>query len=99
MSRPRPRCRRRARAGETGRSRTGRGRGQDRRASVGMTVERARALFQAGRTGEAVALMERTAEAGDGEANFALANWRLFGQYGPRDVAAAHHHLRKAGEK
>jgi prolyl 4-hydroxylase len=64
-----------------------------------MTVERARALFQAGRTGEAVALMERLAEAGDGEANYALANWRLFGQYGPRDATAAHNHLRKAGEK
>lgn len=61
-------------------------------------VDQARALFQSGRTGEAVAQMERAAGAGDAEANFALANWRLFGQYGPRDEAAAHRHLRRAGE-
>jgi prolyl 4-hydroxylase len=62
-------------------------------------VDQARALFQAGRISEAVALMERAAEAGDSEANFAVANWRLFGEHGPRDPAAAHRHLRKAGEK
>jgi prolyl 4-hydroxylase len=63
------------------------------------TVRQAQLLFQSGRVAEAVATMERAATAGDAEANYALGNWRLFGQYGPRDPAAAHRHLKWAGEK
>ena len=51
---------------------------------------------QAGRRADAVALVERAAEAGDGEALFALANWRLYGIFVPRDPAAAHPLLARA---
>jgi prolyl 4-hydroxylase len=43
--------------------------------------------------------IEQRASAGDAEAMFALANWRLFGLHGPRDLAAAHQLLRKAAGK
>lgn len=62
-------------------------------------LDEARALFEAGRNADAVAAVERGADAGDADAGFVLANWRLFGLNGPRDAAAAHRHLRKAGEK
>lgn len=62
-------------------------------------LETARLLFKAGRHSEAVALIDRAAAADDPEANFAIANWRLFGQYGPRDYEAAHDHLRRAARK
>jgi len=39
------------------------------------------------------------AAAGDPEAMFALANWRLFALNGPRDLGAAHQLLRKAAGK
>lgn len=50
----------------------------------------AQRLFRNGRGTDAAALVEREAEAGDPEALYALANWRLYGLYGPRDAAAAH---------
>jgi prolyl 4-hydroxylase len=53
-------------------------------------------LAQAGRRGEAVALVEEAAEANDAEALFALANWRLYGMFVPRDPAAAHPLLARA---
>ena len=53
-------------------------------------------LARAGRRGEAAALVERAAAAGDPEALFALANWRLYGLNGPRDAAAAHPLLARA---
>jgi prolyl 4-hydroxylase len=65
-------------------------------------LREAQALFRNGRRADAAALVEREAEAGDGEALFALANWRLYGVYGPRDPAAAHPLLKRAaaaGEK
>jgi prolyl 4-hydroxylase len=40
--------------------------------------------------------VEQRAAAGDAEAMFALANWRLFALHGLRDLKAAHHLLRKA---
>jgi hypothetical protein len=40
--------------------------------------------------------VEQRAAAGDAEAMFALANWRLFALHGPRDLPAAHQLLRKA---
>lgn len=49
--------------------------------------------------GDAVALVERAAEGNDAEAQFALANWRLFGLNGPRDLKKAHELLRRAGDK
>jgi prolyl 4-hydroxylase len=53
-------------------------------------LDEAGRLAQAGRRGDAVALVERAADAGDAEALFALANWRLYGIFVPRDPAAAH---------
>ena len=43
--------------------------------------------------------LERRAAAGDPEAMFVLAAWRLHGRNGPRDFAAAHQWLRKAAGK
>ena len=59
-------------------------------------LQEAQRLFRGGRRAEAVALVEREAEAGDAEALFALANWRLYGVYVPRDPAAAHPLLERA---
>jgi len=59
-------------------------------------LQEAQALFRRGRREEAVALVEREAEAGDSEALFALANWRLYGLYAARDAAAAHPLLARA---
>jgi prolyl 4-hydroxylase len=59
-------------------------------------LEEAQRLFRAGRRAEAVALVEREARGGDCEALYALANWRLYGLYGPRDPAAAHPLLERA---
>ena len=59
----------------------------------------ARRLASAGRQGEAIALVQREAEAGDGEALFALANWRLYGMFVPRDPAAVHPLLERAAER
>lgn len=56
-----------------------------------MTVlDEAARLNAGGQQQAAVRLVEQAAQAGDAEALFALANWRLFGLYGPRDLAAAH---------
>jgi prolyl 4-hydroxylase len=57
----------------------------------------AKRLAQAGRAGDARALVEQAGEAGDTEALLALAHWRLFGLYGPRDLSAAHKLLARAG--
>jgi prolyl 4-hydroxylase len=46
-------------------------------------------LARHGNPGEGIALIARSASDGDGEALFILANWRLWGLYGPRDPAAA----------
>ena len=52
-----------------------------------------------GRREEAVSLVERAAGKGDVEALVALANWRLFGLFGPRDLAAAHRLFDQAAAK
>jgi prolyl 4-hydroxylase len=59
-------------------------------------LQEAHRLARSGRGAEAAALVERSAVAGDAEALFALANWRLYGLHGPRDLAAAHRHLSAA---
>lgn len=46
-------------------------------------------LARQGNPGEGIALVARSANDGDGEALFILANWRLWGLYGPHDPAAA----------
>lgn len=46
-------------------------------------------LARQGNPGEGLALVARSANDGDGEALFILANWRLWGLYGPHDPAAA----------
>lgn len=52
--------------------------------------DQAQALFRQGRGAEAAALVQSEAAAGDTEALLALANWRLFALYGPRDPVAAY---------
>lgn len=63
------------------------------------TVAQAQQLARTGRQREAVALVEQAARSGDPHALFMCANWRLFGHYGPRDVAATHDMLRAAAER
>ncbi len=58
-------------------------------------LEEARRLFAAGSPDAAIAHVEQAAAADDPEAICALANWRLFGLYGPRDPAAAHQWLQR----
>jgi len=60
-------------------------------------IEKANALEAAGRHHEVVALIENNARAGDSEALYVLANWRLWGQNGARDLTAAHDLLKEAG--
>lgn len=59
-------------------------------------LDQAQRLVAAGRRADGVALVERAAEAGDVEALFALANWRLFALFGPRDLGEAHRLLDRA---
>ncbi len=55
-----------------------------------LQTDSVRALIDSGRVDEAVALVERGAQAGDAASLYQLADWRLFGLYGPQDFAAAH---------
>jgi len=50
-------------------------------------------LAQSGKRREAVQLVLDQAAARNPEAMFILANWRLWGLYGPKDLAEAHHLL------
>lgn len=59
-------------------------------------LDDAQALARSGRSAEAVALIEAAAARGDGEASFAIANWRLHGINGAVDPAEAHLHLLRA---
>jgi prolyl 4-hydroxylase len=59
-------------------------------------LDQAQLLAAAGKREEAVRLVVQAAGAGDGEALFAVANWRLFGIHGPRDLAATHRMLDQA---
>ncbi|HVM38062.1 MAG TPA: 2OG-Fe(II) oxygenase [Sphingomicrobium sp.] len=61
-------------------------------------MDQVQALARAGKAAEGIALVE-TAAANDPEAMLVLANWRLWGLYGPRDVAACHRLLAAAGQK
>ena len=47
-------------------------------------------LARAGRPDEGIALIERAARGNDPEAMVVLANWRLWGLYGPKDLDATH---------
>lgn len=60
-------------------------------------MEEAQALARAGRQADARAHVQRASAAGDAEALLAVANWRLFGLYGPRDPGEAHRLLERAG--
>jgi prolyl 4-hydroxylase len=53
-------------------------------------LDEAARLNAAGQRQAAVAVVEEAAGRGDAEALVAMANWRLFGLFGPRDLAAAH---------
>lgn len=53
-------------------------------------LDHAQRLVTAGRRDEAIALVRNAASGGDVEALYALANWRLFGLFVPRDLDEAH---------
>ncbi|MFV0624454.1 2OG-Fe(II) oxygenase [Sphingomonas sp. ac-8] len=53
-------------------------------------------LLRSGRTRDAILVAEREAAAGDRDALFQLAVWRLIGEPLPRDLAIAREHLRMA---
>jgi len=53
-------------------------------------IDQANRLVASGQRQAAVDLVRGAADAGDPNALFAVANWRLFGMYGPRDEAGAH---------
>ncbi len=57
-----------------------------------------RGLAQQGRPRDAIDLVTKSADAGDPEAAFVLANWRLWGIYGPRDLDACHVLLARAAD-
>lgn len=61
-------------------------------------LDEAARLIAAGQQQAAVELVEQAAQADDPEALFALANWRLFGLFGGRDLAAAHGLLDRAAQ-
>ena len=58
-----------------------------------------RQLASSGKQREGIALVEHAAAAGDPEALLILANWRLWGLYGPRDSALTLDLLRRAMAK
>jgi prolyl 4-hydroxylase len=60
-------------------------------------MDEVHAAARAGRPEDGVAMLERAA-LHDAEAMFVLANWRLWGLYGPRDLAETHRLLRHSGE-
>lgn len=62
-------------------------------------LDEANRLAAAGQQQAAVALVREAAHKGDAEALFAVANWRIFGLYGPRDFAEAHRLLDRAVEQ
>lgn len=62
-------------------------------------LDEAARLNALGRQHEAVRIVEHAAACGDAEALFAMANWRLFGLFGARDLAAAHRFLDQAATK
>ncbi|MBX3592992.1 2OG-Fe(II) oxygenase [Sphingomonas sp.] len=55
-----------------------------------------RTLIDAGQVDDAIAMVERGARADDPAMLYRLADWRLFGLYGPQDFAAAHGALARA---
>lgn len=55
-------------------------------------------LLRAGRSQDAVALLGRATDEGDGDASFLLGLWHLGGQFVPTDVAKARDLFRRAGE-
>lgn len=59
-------------------------------------IDQANRLAASGQREAAVELVRKAADAGDPNALFAIANWRLFGMYGPRDEAGAHSFLDRA---
>jgi prolyl 4-hydroxylase len=53
-------------------------------------------LASGGEPGKGINLIENAARSGHGEALYILANWRLWGLYGPRDLPAVHALLARA---
>ena len=60
-------------------------------------IDQANRLAASGQRQAALDLVRAAAEAGDSDALFAIANWRLFGLYEPRDLSEAHRLLDRAG--
>jgi prolyl 4-hydroxylase len=61
-------------------------------------MDRIRQLARSGRVADGIALVGKLSEEGDPEACFILANWRLWGFYGERDLAQCHALLERAGQ-
>lgn len=59
-------------------------------------LDQAQNLNRQGRVADAIALIRKGGQAGDADAQFALANWSLHALNGPRDLAKAHHWLAMA---
>ena len=59
-------------------------------------MDRIRQLARSGRTADGVALVAQLSGEGDPEACYILANWRLWGFYGERDLAQCHALLERA---
>ena len=57
-----------------------------------------RQLAQSGRANEAIRLVEERAAGSDAEAMFILANWRLWGMYGPKNLDQCHQLLKRSAE-
>jgi prolyl 4-hydroxylase len=62
-------------------------------------LQHAQELARQGQQSEAVALVECAAQAGDPDALLALAQWKLHGIYGARDLAKAHELLAAAAAR
>jgi prolyl 4-hydroxylase len=63
------------------------------RQSAVALIEQVQRLARSGRQRDAVALVEKSADLGDPDALFMCGSWRLYGRYGPRDLALSHRML------
>jgi prolyl 4-hydroxylase len=61
-------------------------------------LDELRGLISAGKEQDAELALRRAAGTGDAETLFAVANWRLFGLHGPRDLAQAHRLLEQSAD-
>lgn len=62
-------------------------------------MQRVSSLLQARRETEAVKLVEERARASDPDMTYLLAEWRLLGMHGPRNLPLAHRLLQTAAKR